>query len=203
MKRAFLAFAFLAAAVCGTPQTLRADLILAVEHVGLLPSSAMQTGTFEVYVNSGLEPQPDVIAWQVRLNLAPATSGVSFVGYDKPVDHPYVLPGGDLWAGSISPDGAQLEAGDMLITGQVPLVDGAGLVRVTFEVAGGTPPGVYDVSIDAGFSYIADDGYAFLPYEASHGRITIIPEPSTPAMLLLAAFFVGLSRRRRRHVSAR
>jgi hypothetical protein len=81
-------------------------------------------------------------------------------------------------------DGADRVSADDIVTvpsGSVPFVDGAGLVRVPFQVAPGAR-GVFDVRIDLDDiegTFIVDGDAVEQGFEAVDGTITVVSEPTS------------------------
>src|SRR5260221_14360666 len=91
---------FLAAAVCMAllPAAARAAITITAPALAVPYSAALQTGTFEVFVQSTASPQPQVGNFGVEIQL-PTFSAVTFVGgpptttNTTPTVHPYLYSG--------------------------------------------------------------------------------------------------------------
>jgi len=189
------------------PTVASAGVVISVENVSILSSPTTVMGSFEVYVASDLATPPDIFASQIRLSIS--GSGVKFTGVGKPTTHSYVFspstPSGAPVPGSA---GTVLDGGDFLLTGVAPLKDGLGLLRVDYQVLGGTPVGssfniVVSTNIAETFlSKAAGNGPGIsLPFTTKNGRINIVntvPEPGTLAMIPAVVLGAGYYFWRRR-----
>jgi len=177
-------------------------ITLVVDSPDPLPFSATdQSGSFEVYAQVTTEVGESlsaVIGQGVRVELQEANQGVRFTDAVEPMDHLYVFDGEGGFAGEIK--GTHDETADgaeFLFSGSSTLIDGVGLLRVNFEVSGGTV-GTFHVNIveDTRYTNLTDDTFADLDYSTIGGTITVLPEPSTLALLLVAGLPLLIWRQR-------
>ncbi len=194
------------------PDICSAGLIVAIDDTNAsvpFPVTA-QTGSFEVYVQSNLAPNnPELLEFQVVMEVS--EPGITFTGAAVTTDHHYVLstyggvpvPDG-LFGFEILDSGARIKGGDSGFFQSEPLVDGSGLLKITFEVAGGTQPGEYPVTFvmadPTHEMFLTDAGWNDLTFAPMGGMITVVPEPSTFVLAALGLLGLGLYAGRRRRV---
>jgi hypothetical protein len=167
------------------------------------------TDYLDVYIRleDGETDPPAIAGWQVAVDLEDPEQGLAFLGAEAPTAPHAPLIGENFEAGVSGPDGGdRASAADYVSEpmGSVPFVDGAGLVRVPFEVAPGTM-GSFSVRLDLDpFEgvFLVDAEAGELPYQPVDGVISV-PEPAAElcAAAVLACLLL-LSGRRRRRCSA-
>ncbi len=183
----------LAVLLASAPTWASAGLIVTVENTQLPFSTATQTGSFEVYVQSSESVAPQLTNFQVALTRA--NTAINFTGAETPATHPYALNlVGSLFGASVSNGGATITGSDSGFSSSQELVDGAGLLKVNYSVAAGLAPGSYVLSIDpspnATFLANAFSGnLANVTFQ--NGMITIVPEPTSIVLLLMGMLSLG------------
>ena len=149
------------------------ELTITVPNV--LVSDMEETGSFEVFITT--DETHTISLHQTRISISPDSSGITFTGVEKTTAHPYVMPDGEWFYGTVSPDGATIDVGDIVIAGTPPsLNDGAGLFKVNFDIAPGQPPyPVFDVTIstDPMLTTLVDGDNNELTYSVDNGEIMI------------------------------
>ena len=182
-----------------TPMLASAEMIVTVEDTQLPFSTAVQTSSFEVYVQSDESTPPQLADFQVTLSLT--ESAIQFTGVAKPTVHPYALAAvSSFFGGSVLSGGSEIKGGDSGFFDSAPLNDGAGLLAVSFEVSGGMTPGDYGVSILTGSNdtFLSDATGSDLPgVSFRNGTITIVPEPANAVLLWMGLFSVAAAMVRR------
>jgi hypothetical protein len=144
----------------------------------LLPySDGPRTGAFDVYVRVQGDDTPQVWGQSVRLELLDTGGGLTLSSMEPTPStglHPYLLPDGDFQGNT---DGATAEAADFLLTGSVPLTDGAGLARIAFSIAGSTT-GEFHFAFDPNETdgtFLAEDPEGYVPLTLRAGTIRVMP----------------------------
>jgi len=173
------------------------------------PSDSV-TDYFDVYLRleDGETNPPAIAGWQVAVDLEDPALGLVFLGAEAPTAPNHPLIGENFSTGVSGPDGSErASAADYVSApmGSVLFVDGAGLVRVPFEVAAGTI-GSFRVRLDldpfeGAFLVDADSGE--LPFQTVDGVISV-PEPAAEictAAVLACLVLLDRWRRRRRSFS--
>lgn len=167
----------------------RADLILEVSIAEVPASSLDQTGFFEIYVASSELPQPQISAHQLQISID-ISSGITFESAGGTTGRTYLGPSAAPTT-SVSPDKSTIDSGDFDLLTATPLFDGAGLLRVEYHVAGGTPPGSYAIQFNNAASFLADENGALLATSvatvsnAPTIKVSAIPEPTAAAYMVL------------------
>jgi hypothetical protein len=167
-----------------------ADTMMIVEDVQVTASPTAQTGWIEVYVHQ-TGSSPVICDANAKLQLDPTSSGASWIGtggYAQTVRNPWLfsdqMPGGVKLSNSIISAGVVLDYEEDFPT----LVDGAGILRAQFTIAGGITPGtVFNVNLMT--TGLVPTGITLangtpLGISLQNGSITVVPEPSTVSMLL-------------------
>jgi hypothetical protein len=187
----------LASLLVSVPWVVSAEPIsIAVESTSVSQAWGTQTGMLEVFAHVDGEG-PQIVGYSIRLQLAEPGCGFRFTEVTAPMGRPYLFPQSSP-VGTISGDFDDIADGvDLLLSGSEPLVDGVGLMRVGYEVAGGTT-GVFHVQIVPDQTELTDVNLNSLPYALEGGIVTVVPEPSSLTLTLLlggALPFLPLLRR--------
>jgi hypothetical protein len=177
---------------CGA--SAQAALVIVVEDATHLFSPAVQNGSVEVYVQSTEPAPPELIAFQLRISLSPALSGAQFTAVDTPTVHPYVF-NPENPAGVVQPGGSIADGGDFLVNGVALLNDGAGLLKLDYQIAGGTPPGDFMLAIntDPAQSFFFDSAFETLQFTTDDGLLRIVPEPGALWLGFSAGSVIGIA----------
>jgi hypothetical protein len=151
-------------------------------------STASQTGSFEVFVQSAASPQPQVSAMGVELQL-PSFSTITFDGSSTPTTvnttptaHPYIFPGQSP-ARSAVDSGRTVEGQDFASSSYPTLSNGAGLLLVSYTVPAGAsgffPLTFVDYSsqnvVGTALFMPGASGDVQIPTADQNGSITIVP----------------------------
>ena len=208
IRKGCLVYPILGLAVLGAaPGRATAEMILNVSDEMVAPG---ESGYVDVYFNvtSGT---PMLAFYMIELTLTDQQgqppSGVQFV-YDDPAtkefgkaDNP-VFPNTNAVQTVTRPSlpGAIAAANDILLSGENPITDGAGLLRVAFETDLGSE-GVYPVIIETDelrTNFSDGLGNLLTIHTFNDGSITVVPEPSTAVLLVTGLGLLAYTRRRRR-----
>ena len=209
-RRRYLLYLLLGLApLAAVPRITAADVIITVPDVQVVEG---ESGSLDVYfsVTSGA---PMLAFYMIELTLSDQQgqppSGVRFV-YDDPVKKEFgkasnpVFPDTKAVQTPARPGlpGSIAAAYDLLLSGENPIADGAGLLRIPFETDLGSQ-GIYPVIIETDeLRTNLCDGLAnpVTIDTFNHGSITVVvPEPGTLVMLLGGGLgLLGFARRRRR-----
>ena len=148
---------------------------LEIEVDNIMVSDTEATGSFEVYITT--DETHDLSIHQTRINLSPASLGITFTGAEETTTHPYVMPDGEWFHSAVTNGGATIDVGDIVIAGTpTSLNDGDGLFKVNFDITPGAPPyPVFDVTIstDPLMTMLVDDADAHLGFSVDDGEIQI------------------------------
>lgn len=185
------------AAILCAPGRATAEMMVVVGNVEVTPG---QSSFFDVSLQVTGETY-SLAAYQIELNLSGPGNGVRFTGFAE-ADHA-VFPGQVAIQTEERPmlPGSTAAGNDILLVGENPIADGAGVVRILFE----TDPdslGVYEVTVDANIerTNYSDGLGRLIPIDRFiTGTITVVPEPSSLCLLcgvgLLGMVFFTVQRR--------
>jgi hypothetical protein len=132
-----------------------------------------RTVGLEVYIGAGTTYVGNISAFQLRARFDPLSSNAAIVSAGQPLVHSYLGPSAQP---AVSIVDNRVDAGDISLTGAVPLVLGAGLLRVGVTIPAGTPPGQYALTIESApqFTFLADGNGMPIPLAAFSGSVQII-----------------------------
>lgn len=175
--------------------TATAEMIIVVDNVTVM---AGQSGFLDISFDVTGE-SASLAAYQIEMILTGPDSGVRFTGLAEP-DAP-VFPGQTPAHTPKRPalPGNVAAGNDYLPSGEDPIEDGARLLRLLFETDPGSL-GIYDVTVDPSLvrTNFSDGSGALIPItQFVAGSITVVPEPSSLALLCgVGALAVMVVRRR-------
>jgi len=182
--RLLVAFVALVASVGLVAPPAQAELIAQVESLSIISDPVIPlTFGVDVFIDHDLVTLPELAAYNLTASLSPASAGVEFLQAVEATNHPPIFAGQDpldLVTGGTMIDAAD----DVALGGEVPISDGAGLLRLEFQVQPGTA-GDFQITLD---QLLLFDGLAgSIPVTGTvPGTLSIIvPEPATESLLLL------------------
>lgn len=170
-------------------------LAIVVESVSALPFSSNYFDVF-VKIEPGDVGLPQIGGFQVAVDLVNPPGAVLF---QAPFAIP-TTPGGrpQLIAENFTADFAsdngpnRASAFAFLNAGGTDFFDGAGLMRVPFDVIGGSVGEVVELDLSPfGGTVLSTPAAEAIPFTAISGTITIVPEPGTAPILALGLALLG------------
>ncbi len=177
------------------PRTATAELIVLAQNVEVI---AGESGFFDVFFEV-IDESPMLAGYQIELNLSDADAGIRFTGFGEADDA--VFPGqvAEQTFGRPTLPGATAAANDLLWSGENPIVNGAGLLRVFFEADLGSSGVEVTVDPDPLRTSLSDGLGTLLTIDGFvAGTITVVPEPSTVILWMSGCVGVLIYRHRRR-----
>ncbi|MBL7220544.1 MAG: PEP-CTERM sorting domain-containing protein [Phycisphaerae bacterium] len=153
------------------------DLAITVPEITVFDQDL--TGSFEVFIST--DETHSLFAHQTQINLSPASSGITFTSAEMTAagEHPYVFPGATgMFGWELDNGGTTITVADDIFAGPGPapsLVNGAGLFKVNFDIAPGTPASVFDVTINTNpdVTGLIDGGFQPLTHTVTNGNIRV------------------------------
>jgi len=173
----FIVVLVVAGSVLFAPSQATAEIMVVVGSAEVLPGqSSFLDVSFEV-----VDETYSLAAYMIELNLSGPDSRVRFTGFGE-ADNA-IFPGQVALQTTSRPalPGATAAANDILLTGENPITDGAGLIRLLFETDADSL-GIYDVTVDttAELTNFSDGLWTLIPIDQFvPGAITVVPEPSS------------------------
>lgn len=200
---------------CGMNRTSRLFSLLAVAFIAtgfllLSPGQAAATiislGDAQVvagesgYIDVWFEVTDEtnsLAAYQLELIVSGPDSGVHFTGFAEPLNA--IFPGQEPIKTASRPElpGSIAAANDFIFTGENPIENGTGIIRVLFDTDIGSL-GVYDVVVDTNIvrTNFSNGSGELIPIDQFvAGTITVVPEPSS-LLLFCGVILAGLFMRR-------
>lgn len=170
--------------------TANAERILTVESIAVPYSPIAQVGSLEVYIQQAGELPVELIAFQIQVHLAPEAAGVTLTGIDLP-GNPYVFPG-SAPIGAVGGDASVVDGGDFLLFDSGFLADGDGFFRINYTIAAGVLPQSFSLIVDTdpANTFLTDAQFDDVPFSVQNGGITVVPEPPSLFLSILALFCV-------------
>ena len=174
MKRCFV----FAVVVLFLPQGVWAEMIGTLDDLSLGYSDNTRTASVEAYVQLTGASALSVDGWEAYVNLTGPNSKVRITGFGQTSVH------ASLFSGS-TPGGvcnsSYVDASDFTMSSAIPVLNGAGLVKIGLEILGGAV-GDYALSFDGANSFLSQDimGGDHTWFDGfSGGSIVVVPEAST------------------------
>ena len=158
------------------PRTATAEIILHVQDAEVI---AGESGFFDVFFEV-TDGTPMLAGYQIELNLSDADAGIRFTDFGEAEDA--VFPGqvAEQTFGRPTLPGPTAAANDFIWSGENPILDGAGLLRVFFEADLGSSGVQVTVDPDPLLTSLSDGLGTIVPIDGFvAGTITVVPEPST------------------------
>lgn len=183
VRRPFLFASIALVPVCFGPSLAMAGIILTFPNIHVAtPTSGPETYHLDIPV-SVVGTVNNLAGYNVKIDLAPPTSQVQFVGAEAPPNPIFAQNFGVFITGS------SLAVADFLKAGDATIADGANLIRASFTVSPNTVgqfPVVFDSAMTAFFDHDAND----IPVDALIAGTIFVPEPS--AIILVMATAISL-----------
>jgi len=181
-------------------------LSIVVESVQLAPGA---TTTLDVFLmlDPGDTGLPDLAGWQGAVDLS-GTGGVldSVALTDASGTHPPIISSNFTPNLGGSDGSTRRSASADLSSGGTPIFDLAGLFQLNVTADLGAMGQILTLAIDPNQftgTLLVDDVGDPIPFNAVEGTITVVPEPSTLSMAVLAMGGLLLTRARRNPLRAR